>query len=83
MPISPTVNAVAMKDRTPTSSVLYDTHGVIIRAKTRIPAVGDDGGGAEGASVMPESPRNLELDALEVGVGNDELGFSDETVGDT
>ena len=32
---------------------------------------------------MPESPRNLERDALEVGVGSDELGFSDRTAGDT
>ena len=48
-----------------------------------MPAVGDDRGGAEGASVMPESPKNLERDALEVGVESDELGFLDGTIGDT
>ena len=83
VPISSTVNVVAMKDRTPTSSALYGTHDVVIKAKTGMPTVGDDGGGAEGAFVMPESPKNLELDALEVGVGSDELGFSNETAGDT
>ena len=31
----------------------------------------------EAASVVPKSPRNLEIDALEIGGGSDELGFSD------
>ena len=74
-------NVVAMKDRTPTSSALYGTHGVVIRAKTGMPAAGDDREGAEDAFVISESPRNLEVDALEVGV-SDELRFSDGTVGD-
>ena len=83
VPISPTVNVVAMKDWTPTSSALYDTHGIVIRAKMGMPATSDDRGGAEGASVMPESPNNLERDALEVGVESDELGFLNRTAGDT
>ena len=78
-----TVNAVAIKDRTSMSSALHGTHGVVTRAETGMPVAGDDGGGVEGASVMVESPRNLERDALEVGVGKDELGFSDGTASDT
>ena len=35
----------------------------------------------EGASVVLESPGNLEIDALEIGGGSDELGFEDTTVG--
>ena len=35
----------------------------------------------EGASVVPESPGNLEIDALEIGGGSDELGFEDTAVG--
>ena len=31
--------------------------------------------------VVPESPGNLEIDALEIGGGNDELVFEDATVG--
>ena len=77
------VNAVVVKDRTSTSSALHHTHSVVTRAETGMSAAGDDRRGAEGASVMVESPRNLEQDALEVGVGSDELGFSDRTVGDT
>ena len=48
-----------------------------------MPAPDDDGGKAEGASVIAESPRNLERDALEVGVGSDDLGFSNGTASDT
>ena len=81
--ISRTVNVVAVKDWTSMSSALHGTHGVVTRAEMRMPAAGGDGGGVEGASVMPESPKNLERDALEVGVESDELGFSDGTVGDT
>ena len=36
---------------------------------------------AEAALVVPESPGNLEIDALEIGVGSDELGFEDAAVG--
>ena len=36
---------------------------------------------AEAASVVPESPGNLEIDALEIGGGSDELGFKDATAG--
>ena len=35
----------------------------------------------EAASVVPESPGNLEIDALEIGGGSDELGFSDAAAG--
>ena len=35
----------------------------------------------EGASVVPESPGNLEINALEIGGGSDELGFEDTAVG--
>ena len=35
----------------------------------------------EGVSVVPESPRNLEIDALEIGGGSDELGFEDAAAG--
>ena len=79
---SGTMNAVAVKDWTSTSSALHGTHSVVTRAETGMPTAGDDGG-VEGASVMAEGPRNLERDALEVGVGSDELGFLDRTVGDT
>ena len=36
---------------------------------------------SEAASVVPESPKNLEIDALEIGDGSDELGFEDTAVG--
>ena len=81
---SPTiVNAGAVKDWTSMSSALHGTDDVVTRAETGMPTVGDDGGGAKGACVMAESPRNLERDALEVEVGSDELGFLDGTAGDT
>ena len=35
----------------------------------------------EALLVVPESPGNLEIDALEIGVGSDELGFEDAVVG--
>ena len=35
----------------------------------------------EAASVVPESPGNLEIDALEIGGGSDELGFEDAAAG--
>ena len=34
---------------------------------------------SEPASVVPESPGNLEINALEIGGGSDELGFEDAT----
>ena len=77
------MNAVAVKDRTSMSSALHGTHGVVTRAEMGMFVAGDDRGGVEGASVMAESPRNLERNALEVGVESDEFGFSDETAGDT
>ena len=35
----------------------------------------------EAELVVPKSPRNLEIDALEIGGGSDELGFSDAAAG--
>ena len=35
----------------------------------------------EAASLVPESPGNLEIDALEIGGGSDELGFEDAAAG--
>ena len=35
----------------------------------------------KGASVVPESPGNLEIDTLEIGGGSDELGFEDIVAG--
>ena len=35
----------------------------------------------EGASVVPESPGNLEIDALEIGGGSDDLSFEDAAAG--
>ena len=35
----------------------------------------------EEASVVPESPANLEIGALEIGGGSDELGFEDAIAG--
>ena len=35
----------------------------------------------EGASVVPESPANLEIGSLEIGGGSDELGFEDAIAG--
>ena len=35
----------------------------------------------EVASVVSESPGNLEIDALEIGSGSDELGFEDVAAG--
>ena len=33
------------------------------------------------ASVVPKSPGNLEIDALEIGGGSDELDFEDAAAG--
>ena len=35
----------------------------------------------EAASIVPESPTNLEIGSLEIGGGSDELGFEDAVVG--
>ena len=35
----------------------------------------------EAASVVPESPANLEIGSLEIGGGSDELGFEDAVAG--
>ena len=36
---------------------------------------------SEATSIVPESPGNLEIDALEIGGGSDELGFEDAVAG--
>ena len=36
---------------------------------------------SEAASVVPESPANLEIDTLEIGGGSNELGFEDTAAG--
>ena len=35
----------------------------------------------EAASVVPESPTNLEMGSLEIGGGSNELGFEDTVAG--
>ena len=53
----------SIKDDTPTSLTMH----LALAKMTR----------AEAASVVPESLTNLEIDALEIEGGSDELGFSD------
>ena len=62
-PISPAVVRHRIQDDSPTSSAMHPSP-----TKVRRP---------EAASVVPESPANLEIDALEIRGGNDELGFED------
>ena len=52
-----------IEDDTPTSLAMHPSPAEVTRAKA--------------ASVMTESPTNLDIDALEIGGGSDELGFSD------
>ena len=62
--VPPTVvPAPAVEEHTSTSSAMYSAPAEVTRP--------------EAASVVPESPTNLEIDALEIGGGSDELGFSD------
>ena len=35
----------------------------------------------QATSIVPESPANLEIDALEIRGGSNELGFEDATAG--
>ena len=66
-PIPPTVVCRGIEDDTPTSSAMHPSSAEVTRAET--------------ALVVPESPTNLEIDALEIEGGSDELGFSDAVVG--
>ena len=61
--VPPAVVPLAIEDDTPTLSVMHLASAEVTRS--------------EAASVVPESPTNLEFDALEIGGGSDELGFSD------
>ena len=65
--ISPTVVSRGIEGDTPTSSAMHPSPTEVTRA--------------EAASVVPKSPTNLEIDALEIGGGSDELGFEDAVAG--
>ena len=56
-----------VEDDTPTSLAMHPSLVEVTRA--------------EAASVVPESPTNLEINALEIGGGSDELGFSNAGAG--
>ena len=62
-PILSVVVPLGVEDDTLTSSAMHLTPAEVTRPKA--------------ASVVLESPTNLEIDALEIGGGSDELGFSD------
>ena len=66
-PIPPTVVRCHIQDDSPTSLAMHPSPTKVTRS--------------EAASVVPESPANLEIDALEIGGGSDELGFEDVVVG--
>ena len=66
-PISPPVVRRRIQDDSLTSSAMHPSLAKVIRP--------------EAALVVPESPANLEIDALEIGGGSDELGFEDAIVG--
>ena len=61
--ISPVVVLSGVEDDTPTSLAMHLAPSEVTRA--------------EAASVVPEIPTNIEIDALEIGGGSDELGFLD------
>ena len=56
-----------IQDDNPTSSAMHPSPAEVTRPKA--------------TSVVPESPTNLEIDALEIGGGSDELGFEDAVAG--
>ena len=66
-PIPPTVVCRRIQEDSPTSPAMHPSLAEVRRPKE--------------ASVVPESPTNLEIDALEIGGGSDELGFEDATAG--
>ena len=66
-PIPPVVLRRGIQDDSPTSSAMHPSPAEVTRP--------------EAASIVPESPANLEIDALEIGGGSDELGFEDAIVG--
>ena len=66
-PIPPAVVCRRVQEDNPWSPAMHPSPAEVTRA--------------EAASVVPESPGNLEIDALEIGGGNDELGFEDAAAG--
>ena len=66
-PIPPVVVCRRIQEDSPTSSAMHPSPAEVTRSKV--------------ASVVPESPANLEIDALEIRGGNDELGFEDAAAG--
>ena len=56
-----------IQDDSPTSLTMHPSPAEVTRS--------------EAASVVPKSPANLEIDALEIGGGSDELGFDDAVAG--
>ena len=66
-PIPPPVVRRRVQENSPRSPAMQPSPTEVIRPK--------------GASAVPESPGNLEIDALEIGGGSDELGFSDVAAG--
>ena len=66
-PIAPAVVRRRIQDNSPTSSAMHPSPAKVTRPKA--------------ALVELESPINLEIDALEIGGGSDELGFEDVVAG--
>ena len=66
-PIPPAVVRRRIQEDSPTSPAMHPSPAEVRRQ--------------EEVSVVPESPTNLEIDALEIGGGSDELGFKDVVAG--
>ena len=66
-PIPPAMVRRRIQEDSPRSPAMHPSPAGVIRQ--------------EAASVVPESPANLEIDALEIGGGSDELGFEDAVAG--
>ena len=66
-PIPPVMVHHRIQEDSPTSSAKHPSPAKVIRA--------------EATSVVPESLANLEIDALVIGGGSDELGFEDTAAG--
>ena len=66
-PIPPVVVRRRVQEDSPRSPPMHPSPAEVTRA--------------EAVSVVPESLGNLEIDALEIGGGSDELGFEDAATG--
>ena len=66
-PISPPVVRRCVQEDSPRSPTLHPFPAEVTRP--------------EATSVVLESPENLEIDALEIGGGSDELGFENTAAG--